>query len=134
MAWKPKRKNSRHCSRSPMLSEMSFSDERLALSESSSWLFSPRSEAVGVMDELYRRRFARLAKGYEMHGTSGGGDVVSGLARPCSTSVGEAESFFTAPVDNVSPRLYRLAEEDEADLCSRGILPMRLLRYAPCMV
>ena len=117
-----------------MLSEMSFSDERLALSESSSWLFSPRSEAVGVTDELYRRRFARLAKGYEMHGTSGEIGVAAGLARPCSTSVGEAESFFITSVDSVSPRLYRLAEEDEDDLCSRGILQMRLPRYALCMV
>jgi hypothetical protein len=42
---------------------MSFSGERLALSESSSRTLLPGSEAVGVTEEFDRRRFARLAKG-----------------------------------------------------------------------
>jgi hypothetical protein len=50
---------------------MSFSEERLALSEPSSRTLSPGSEAVGVTEEFDRRRLARRAKGYEMHGASG---------------------------------------------------------------
>jgi hypothetical protein len=42
---------------------MSLSEERLALSESSSPALSPGSEAVGVTEEPDRRRFACLAKG-----------------------------------------------------------------------
>jgi len=42
---------------------MSLSEERLVLSESSSPALSAGSEAVGVTEELDRRRFARLAKG-----------------------------------------------------------------------
>lgn len=57
---------------------------------------------MGVTVEFDRRRFARLAKGYDMHGASGWIDVVAGVARPCSTSTGEVVSFFTASIDNVS--------------------------------
>jgi hypothetical protein len=85
-----------------MLSDMSFSGERLALSESSSRMLSPGSEAVGVTEEFDRRRFARLAKRYEMHGASGGIDAVAGVARPCWASTGDVESFLTLPGDSVS--------------------------------